>query len=358
MKKLTVLLSAFIFPLSLLHAQLDDNIKNGEDAYKAKNYTKAEAYFSAYIHSFQNNVAHYLQQMHGYDTANTYQKQTTFANFKINHEWAQAYYDRAMTYKRLSYPDNVARDIDMALKIDPGYAEAYYEQSKLKKEKGDKTGACACLGKAIEYSDTMQAAKLEYSNNFCFTAGLEFYKKGKEKMELKEYAEALPNLDMATLICPDSANYFVCRAMAFDGLGKTDSALLDYNHAVKTDPTNFSALYNRGLHFEQQQKYKEAFDDYSSALKFNPNSIDGHLHRAAVSENMQMEASAIYDYKQIIRIKPDVGIAYFHIAQYWHKIGQTDKACEYFQKALDLGVEDAQEGVDDCKAAAAKILTK
>ncbi len=358
MKNLVLFLSALALPAALLHAQLDDNVKNGEDAYNAKNYTKAEAYFSAYIHSFQGNVAHYIQQMHGFDTANAYQKQTIFSGFKINHQWAQAYYDRARTYLKLSYPDNATQDIEMAVKIDPDYAEAYYEQSKLKNGKGDKLGACVCLGKALEYSDTMQAAKTDYSDDFCFTTGLQFYKKGKEKMELKEYSEALPNLDMATLICPDSANYFVCRAQAFDGLGKADSALLDYNHAVKVAPNSFSALYNRGLHFEQQQKNKEAFDDYSAALKQNPNSVEAHLHRAAVSENMQMEASAIYDYTQIIRIKPDEGIAYFKIAEYWHKIGQTDKACDYFHKAVNLGVEDAQAGVDDCNAAAAKILTK
>ena len=358
MKRLSLPVVVSFLLVSFFAAAQTDLMKNGEDAFKARNYTKAEAYFSTYIHSNQGQIDDYLRKKRAYDTSSAYVKGTTYANFKINHDWARAFYERAITYVRLAYNDNVEKDLEMALKIDPAYAEAYYREGLLKKDKGDKLGECICIGKAMSNSDTFKLARAAYSDNFCWETANEYFKKGREHVELKEYGAAIKELNTAIMISPDSGNYYAFRAMAFNGVGKTDSAIDDFANAIKVNPKSYFAYYYRALCYEQKQKYKDAFNDLTEAIKIRPNSAEAYMHRGDDCMAMEKEASAVYDYQQVIRIKPSEGIAYYKVAQYWLKLKQNPKACDYFNRALSLGIDDAQSYVDDCKKAAAAVLTK
>jgi tetratricopeptide (TPR) repeat protein len=114
--------------------------------------------------------------------------------------------------------------------------------------------------------------------------------------------------------------------------------------------------YRRALTFEQVQKYQDAFNDLAKELAINPKYADAYLHQAMDCENLSMSAAALYDYQQVMKLKPTEGIA-------WYKIGLNRvknglDACDYFEKAVDLGCDDAQSYADDCKKAAARKALK
>ncbi len=157
---------------------------------------------------------------------------------------------------------------------------------------------------------------------------------------------------MAAVFASTLASFIAYRGAAFDGLGKTDSALIDYSRALKIDSSSYLAYFHRAMAYEAKQLYSQAFNDLSKAIDMNPKFIEAYKHRAEDAENMDKEGAAQYDYQQIIRLKPDDGESYYKIALYRQKAGQD--ACDYFQKALDRGIDDAQSYVDDCKKAAAK----
>jgi tetratricopeptide (TPR) repeat protein len=352
-------LLALTFAVSIISQPLlaqDASLSIAQQALASKDYQKAQSGFTSYINSFSAQVDAYSKKQHSYDTSNAFTKSTMFADFKINHNWAAGYYGLGVADVNLGQKDDGMKNLEMAVSIDPTYADAHYQLSLLKKEKGDKTGSCIEIGKTLMYNDTMKAAKSAYQDNFCWMCGMEFYKKGKDNLVMQQYGEAVSNLKMAATICPDSGNYGAYLGKACEGAGKTDSALVVYTQAIKSDPKSYYAYYFRGLFYEQKQKYAEAFSDLSTAIKLQPNSVDGYIHRASVCENMDNEASSIYDYKQIIRIKPDYGEAYYKLALYKQKLGQD--ACADFQKASDLGVDDATSYADDCKKAAAKKIQK
>ena len=91
----------------------------------------------------------------------------------------------------------------------------------------------------------------------------------------------------------------------------------------------------------QKQRYLEAFNDLTKVITLKPSYVDAYRHRAEDSENMGKESSAQYDYKQVIRLKPDDGEPYYKIGLYLKNAGQD--GCDYFQKALDRGIDDAQD---------------
>jgi tetratricopeptide (TPR) repeat protein len=227
-------------------------------------------------------------------------------------------------------------------------AQAHYQLAMQKKASGDKNGTCAELGNAIHYNDTMKAAKNAFENNFCWSCGMEFYKKGKINVNVKQYKDALSDLTMAVTICCDSGNYWGYLGKDYEGLGKTDSAFMCYAAGIKIDSSNaYYSYYFRGLAYQKEQKYDQAFQDFSKAIQLQPSVIDPYIHRATVSDSMGKESSALYDYNQILKLKPDYGMAYFKIAL--HKIKMGGKIpCDDFQKALDNGVDEAQPYVDAC----------
>ncbi len=352
------ILSVSLFSLLIFSSALaqTDPLMPGEADMKAKNYKQANTDFTTYISSFEPKLDAYFVKLHTFDTSSAFVRSSKFADFKPSRIWAQAYFERGMARMNMSQNDDAAKDIDMATRIDPTYADPFYQQALIKKAAGDKLGSCICIGKAIANNDTMAAAKNSYTNDFCWTTGVEYFKKGRDHVDIKEYKEALSDLNMACTICPDSGNFFAYRGQAYNGIGKSDSAIADFAAAIKADPKSFYAYYYRALAYEQKQDYNDAFNDLCVALKLRPNSADAYMHRADDCENLDKESSAIYDYQQVIRLKPNDGMPYYKVALYRQKLGQD--ACDYFQKALDLGIDDAQSYVDDCKNAASKVLTK
>lgn len=349
-----LLLTVLFIPFLCLSAHAQDaSLQAGNSDLSSHNYKDAQTEFTKYINSFKANLDGYYKQQLGYDTSNTYMRTMHYASFKINHDWASGYYGLGMAVLGQGQKDDALQNFETAVKIDPTCANAYFQAGLLKKDKGDKTGSCIYIGKALSYNDTMKAAQDAYSNNFCWMCGLDYFKKGKTSLDLKEYADAVKNFRMATTICPDSGTYFSYLGMAYSGLNKNDSALDVLTTALKLDSTNYFVYYTRGVINQAAQKNNDAFNDLSKAIKLNPNALDAYIHRADVCEDMGNESSAAYDYQQIIRIKPSYGEAYYKIGLYRQKLGQD--ACSYFRKAADLGVDDAQPYVDDCNKASDQL---
>ena len=264
MKKSILLISSCLFLITLsLRAQNDVAMQTGEGALMGHNYTSAENNFTTYISSIAGKLPDYMKKKNMYDTCNGYQRNTLLKDFKINHTWALAFYERGIARIGMGTKDSASADFERAVKIDPNYAEAYYQAALIKKDKGDKTGTCIYIGRARLYSDTMKVAKNAYTDNFCWMCGYEYFKKGRDQMDLKEYKEALPNLNMAILISPDSANYYAYRGGAYNGLNNLDSAAADYSRAIRLDSNNFMAYYQRAISYEKKQRYQEAFNDLS-----------------------------------------------------------------------------------------------
>jgi tetratricopeptide (TPR) repeat protein len=355
MKQMKKLLPLFvIFALtstSMLKAQNDQNFMTAEQAYNMGKYELAVTDYGKYIKTFEDNIPEYLGKLHSYDTSSVFAKAGQYAGFSVHHDWAMAYYKRGITENRTNQYVQAQKDFDMAIQVDPKFAEPYFQRGLAMRE-SNKTASCQYINKALMLGDTSKLAKQIYNSGFCWMTGVDYAVKGKTEVQQKQYSEALKNFDIAISYCYDSASYYAYRGIAYEGLGKNDSALADYTTAIHVDSNDFMGYYRRALTYEKDQKYQEAFNDLTRVLLLNPRFADGYLHHAADCENLNMSSAALYDYQQVLRLKPTEGIA-------WYKVGLNKKengqdACSYFEKAAELGCDDAQGYADDCKKAEAR----
>jgi tetratricopeptide (TPR) repeat protein len=245
---------------------------------------------------------------------------------------------------RLSGPAD--KDFDMAIQIDAKFPDPYYQKGLLVKNENSDL-SCKYINKALMLGDTSKAARQIYTTSFCSMTGISYAVKGKAEVMAKQYAEALKNFGVALSYCYDSASYYAYKGMAFEGLGKPDSALAEYTFAIHIDSNSYMGYYCRALTYEKAQKYEEAFKDLTRVLILNTKFAEAYIHHASDCENLNMADAALYDYQQVLHLKPNEGVA-------WFKIGLNRKEnglenCSYFEKALELGYDDAQPYVDDCK---------
>ncbi len=356
MKKIYSLFLLFsLSSATILMAQDDANFMAGETAFKSGNLPLAKDYYSRYIKTFADKLPDYLKRVHAYDTSNSFEKASLFTGFTHNRAWAVGYYKRGLVELRSGDQAGAENDFDMSHEIDGQYSGPYLQKGLLLKGKG-RNEACKYLSMAHWLNDTSKAAKAAYNDNFCFMCANENYVKGKTEVEMKQFAAGLQHLDVAIMYCHDSGNYYTYRGIAYEGLGKLDSAIADYTYAIKHDSGSYMAYYRRALTFEQAQKFREAFADLNKSILINPQFANAYKHQATDCESLSMPEAALYDYQQLLRLKPSEGIAWYKVGMHKKEMGQD--ACDYFQKALDLGIDDAQSYVDDCQKAAAHRALK
>ncbi len=76
--------------------------------------------------------------------------------------------------------------------------------------------------------------------------------------------------------------------------GDNYGASLDFSKAIKVNPKNYEAFFNRAKVFKNMEKFKDAELDLSTALKYNPNFAEGFVLRALLNFEL-------WDYRQVIR---------------------------------------------------------
>lgn len=129
-------------------------------------------------------------------------------------------------------------------------------------------------------------------------------------------------------------------------------AIDDFNKAIELDSTNAKAYYYRGrakrLIHNNQNYQREAILDYNKAIELNPKFEEAYNWRGIEYLFMYSKPSkAIEDFSKIIALNPKNAEAYYYRGCAKNILGQKDKACIDFKKALGLGYKNAIEAIKD-----------
>jgi tetratricopeptide (TPR) repeat protein len=103
------------------------------------------------------------------------------------------------------------------------------------------------------------------------------------------------------------AHALVTRGRAFEGLGKHDRALADYNRATALKPDYEEAFNVRANTYAREEQYDRAIADYDQAIKLNDKDAEAFNSR---------------------------GNAYFFTGQYDQAIADYDRAFEDYDQAI------------------------
>jgi len=181
-----------------------------------------------------------------------------------------------------------------------------------------------------------------------------------------KYKEAVQLLDKAISKDQNFLGAYINRGADKSALGDFKGAIEDYMKVVTLDPKNTLALFNIGNNYKRLGDYQSAVIYYNKAFEtkggegiyidFTPNTfvdldkfdVPGHqisYERAIAFYQLDSLNRASTDFQHSISNDFMTADCYQRIGYIYVSRGQKEKACECFQKAIDLGNKDAESDI-------------
>lgn len=94
-----------------------------------------------------------------------------------------------------------------------------------------------------------------------------------------DYESAVQDFDKAIRLSPDVAEAFMNRGIAYDNKGAYDRAIQDYNQAIQLRPDYAPAFNNRGIVYSEKREYDRAIQDFDQAIRLKSGYADPFENR-------------------------------------------------------------------------------
>ncbi|CEJ44475.1 TPR repeat-containing protein [Umezakia ovalisporum] len=178
--------------------------------------------------------------------------------------------------------------------------------------------------------DYTQAIKLNpnYADAY-YNRGIFYYSQGEWDLAVADFTQAIK-------LNPNYAGAYFCRGVVYGNQEEWDLALADFTQAIKLNPNDALAYNNRGIVYGEQGEWDLALADYTQAIKLNPNDADAYHNRGVVYGDQEEWDLAVADYTQAIKLNPNDAGAYHNRGVVYRKLGDINKAREDFQRAKQL----------------------
>jgi tetratricopeptide (TPR) repeat protein len=144
---------------------------------------------------------------------------------------AYTYNNRGNAKSDLGQKQAAIVDYNLAIALNPEYANTYNNRGNVKAELGDKQAAIVDYNRAI-------ALNPEYV--------MAYYNRGNTKSELGDVQAAIVDYDRAIALNPQLANAYYNRGNAKAELSEDRAAIIDYDRAISLNPQLTNAYYHRG----------------------------------------------------------------------------------------------------------------
>ncbi|NLS91140.1 MAG: tetratricopeptide repeat protein [Planctomycetaceae bacterium] len=234
----------------------------------------------------------------------------------------RVYFDRAEAWYRLREYGSALRDVDQAIRLGPDVARylrfraqvlleagqideasAQYEAARVQ-DPGFKEG---WLGGAIALKQGKFREAIEQ-----FDAELEahptrprvYFDRADAWYRLREYDNALRDIDEAIKLKPEIAGYQFFRAHVLLELGRVDEASAHYEAALVQDP-GFKEGWLAGAIALKQGKFREAIEQFNTVLEADPTHSLAYHYRGEAWCRLGEYENALRDFDEATRLAPD-----------------------------------------------------
>lgn len=131
-----------------------------------------------------------------------------------------------------------------------------------------------------------------------------YFNRGCEYRAKEEYDTAIADFNQALKLDPNMTQAYNNRAVALYDKGEYDTAIADYNAALRLDPKHANSVYGLGNAYKSKGEYDKAIDYYTQALAINPNFTGVFINRGTVYTAMGQYDKASADFRDALRTNP------------------------------------------------------
>ena len=171
-------------------------------------------------------------------------------------------------------------------------------------------------------------------------------RKGRALYKLERYQEALAAQDASLEIKPNYARALSDRGIVLIGLGKYQEAVESFDLAQGIEPLNPEFWQNKALawqYLERNQEafrlYQEALQAYDTLLQENPSNVTALIDKGNVLSKLQQPEKALIAYELALANNPDSPLAWLNKGNVLFTLRQYKRALEAFDRAIKLTPE-------------------
>ncbi len=285
---------------------------------------------------------------------------------KLDPQYADAYYNWAKINQDIGKIDEASELYHKTLSLNPGYKDAYFNLGKLYQEENDPEKAIAAynqtiqidpenpdlyinviksLTEAIEKDKTNTAyreVRSKFVEDFRSLARLNrssevFYANlGDVYQELKDYKSAKSAYEMALDINPNYINALDNLGNTYIQLGQLKEAVLLFEKVLGISPRDFYAHLNLGVVYSRLEDYPKAIEFYEKAIKINPRAAQAYFQLGFIYELKGQAQKAIENYQKTVQLKPDDAEAYYNLGNVYAGLNLNAKAIDAYLKTVTI----------------------
>ncbi|MCX6199533.1 MAG: tetratricopeptide repeat protein [Bacteroidetes bacterium] len=147
-----------------------------------------------------------------------------------------------------------------------------------------------------------------------------------------KYAEALHYSQEGLKLDPDSKEGVYNSAMAYNSLGKKDSAEIFFNRVLEIDSNDVNAHDQLGKFALAKGDTTTATKYYMDCIMLNPNTENAYVNAAQFFLKIKNQQGALQYTEMAAKVNPRNMVRMKNLATYYQQQGNAEKANYYFQK--------------------------
>lgn len=229
-------------------------------------------------------------------------------------------------------------DFNDALRINPSSDWMYYRLSYTKHALEDYENSIKDINKAIELDEG-------YGDYYIF--------KGQINRDLENFYDAIDNITTGISKLDPNDSLFYGNSFSFrgdiksDDLEDFDSAISDYNKAIKYNP-NYNNFLNRGFANSSIENYEAALLDFNKGIELYTDEDDEYKAflysiRASIKNNLENYYGAIGDMSKAIELDKKKSTYYQDRANYKFSLDDYKRTIPDLIKAIELNSDEEQD---------------
>jgi len=161
-----------------------------------------------------------------------------------------------------------------------------------------------------------------------------FYESGIELRKKGEHDSAIRDFDEAIRLDPGSIDAYIDRGQSWRDRRNYEAALADFDEAIRLDPSHARAYVNRGYTWYRLGRYDQAIAEYDQAIHLGLRGAHYERGNAWLGKGDPERARA--DFSEAIRGDPRFALAYIGRGKAWKEAGDHDRAIEDYGEAIRL----------------------